>query len=140
MKPTYSLQCRNCGRFIPKIGVPRLNATCRNKDFEQCEFIVTEIESQKVTEPSLVKKAFSWCAAIGRWKKAGSPVRSQERANEILAICEACPLLVNKGQKDQRCGLCGCYIHRDLSHPSRSKLAMATEACPANPPLWTADV
>lgn len=90
-------------------------------------------------EPGLVQLGASYLSAHARWVLAGSPPpRSQERVNELLAICSTCPFLY-KGNRGNYCGKCGCPISGDAK-AARNKLAMATESCPLNPPRWTADV
>jgi hypothetical protein len=48
-----------------------------------------------------------------------------EVSSERLAICKACPALVNS-----RCKLCGCYMP--------FKVTRSVAECPAKPPLWHA--
>jgi uncharacterized paraquat-inducible protein A len=78
--------------------------------------------------------------AIARWKLAGSPMRSQQRVDELLSVCQACPQLVDRDTAQQRCGRCGCPVNARTDEPTSNKLAMATESCPLAEPKWTADV
>lgn len=88
-------------------------------------------------EPSVFAKAVSVGTAAAKWLAAGKPVRSQERVNEILAICQACPFLVSKKSGDTYCGKCGCPVNAKLE--ARNKLYLCTEECPLDPPRWKAD-
>lgn len=89
-------------------------------------------------KPSVIRQAWSYARAIGKWKIAGSPVRSQKRIDEILSICQACPMFAMSGKRPH-CKVCGCSMN---SAPDglNNKIAMATEKCPLNPPKWGADV
>jgi 2-polyprenyl-3-methyl-5-hydroxy-6-metoxy-1,4-benzoquinol methylase len=73
--------------------------------------------------PSLLQRGIHFARAMGRWIASGAQLRSQERVNELLKICQACPLL-----QDGMCVKCGCNTNGDVS--PLNKLAVATEACP----------
>ena len=69
-----------------------------------------------------------WRVSIGRWKKAGKPIRSDAEIETILATCKACD------EYDTRLGLpyckvCGCNL-KTPKIGSLSKIRMATEKCP----------
>lgn len=75
------------------------------------------------------------------WKKAGKPIRSKERMEEIYSICEKCPFF-NKGQgmapgMDQ-CDICKCNLNP--SSETLNKIAWGTTHCPDDPSRWGADV
>lgn len=91
-------------------------------------------------EPGWISLGLNFLSAIGRWQAAGSPVRSQSRVNELLAICEACPYLAGRGTDRKHCGKCGCPVNGRVDEPTKNKLAMATERCPLDPPRWEAEV
>lgn len=84
--------------------------------------------------PSLPKRAKMVCAAVGRWVKAGRPVRSAAEIESLLAICQACELFTGT-----HCSKCGCPINNEPA-ALHNKLAMATEKCPLSPPKWGGDV
>ena len=87
--------------------------------------------------PTLVRKVKTFGKAVARWIKAGRPVRSPERVAELLAICQDCEHYSAKGPAGGKCKLCGCAVKR---RGLQNKLRMATEACPAKPPRWEAEV
>jgi hypothetical protein len=89
-------------------------------------------------DPGLIRLGLNLLTAIGKWTKAGKPVRSQQRVNELLAICKVCPYMSTAKGGATYCGKCGCPIN-DGMDAMKNKLAMATEACPLNPPLWIAE-
>lgn len=94
--------------------------------------------NQSPSRPSLVRKAWTYATAVAKWTAAGNPVRSQQRINEILAICQACPMFADtKGRT--HCRLCGCSLSA-APDGLNNKIAMATESCPLDPPKWTAEV
>ena len=86
---------------------------------------------------TLTQKILSYSAAITRWKLAGSPTRSQEDIDRIYSICETCKFFANA--KRPHCKLCGCSLNRS-PNGLVSKIAMATESCPLDPPKWAADI
>lgn len=77
------------------------------------------------SQPSLLQQAGSYVAAVTGWVASGSPLRSQEEVDRLLAICQAC-----EHYRAGVCVLCGCTVDRRRSG-WRNKLAMATESCPA---------
>lgn len=124
--------CVHCGRQVPD-GLPGpIRAKCRAEGFSHCEFT-----AGRPIEPTVVTKFVMLCKAVARWKLAGSPVRTQQRVDELLAICEQCPHLARKPKL--HCGVCGCPISDRVDQPTKNKLALATESCPLDPPRWTAD-
>ena len=109
--------CINCGRPLPALKARRMCG----------QF-----------SPSLPMKANSYVAAVVKWIAAGRPTRSQERIDEILTtICDAKPVPCEKFANGG-CSICGCKVNANPS-ALRNKLAMATEACPLDPPRWTAE-
>lgn len=73
--------------------------------------------------PSLLKQGFNFAWAITNWAASGFKTRNEDAINERLAICRACPELVN--DQCQKCG-CACVESNRLIN----KLALATEKCP----------
>lgn len=65
------------------------------------------------------------------WIKAGKPMRSPERRQELFRICASNMCREFKGD---HCGLCGCGLHprRD----ALNKLAWATTECPHENKYW----
>jgi len=75
--------------------------------------------------PSLIIRGWNFAAAMTRWTLAGMPRRTQAEIDERLAICQACPFLV-----DNHCNRCGCACVEQ--NQLINKLALATEKCPEN--------
>ena len=73
--------------------------------------------------PPLLIRGMNFASAIYRWTVAGMPRRSQAEIDERLAICQACPELV-----DNHCRKCGCACVE--ANQLINKLALATEVCP----------
>jgi len=73
--------------------------------------------------PPLFIRGLNFAAALVRWTTAGMPRRTESEIEERLAICQACPHLV-----DHHCNLCGCACVE--TDQLMNKLALATEACP----------
>lgn len=69
-----------------------------------------------------------------KWKKAGKPVRSDERIKELFAICSPCEYYKLKTDHSGSCGICGCNIKNRIT--SLNKLAWATTRCPLENPKW----
>ncbi len=88
-------------------------------------------------EPGLARLGLNLASAVAKWIKAGRPVRTQERVDELLAICRACPFLNRTNPNREFCTKCGCRVNGDAANPTTNKLAMATESCPLDPPRWT---
>lgn len=118
----------DCDIRIPVID-PALPAVCYHA---KCKSSATE-ETQS-TEPGLLRRGASFLTAVARWKAAGSPVRSPERIEEILAICQACEHF-----QRSRCNKCGCAVNKS-PNGLRNKIAMATERCPLQPPKWDVEL
>lgn len=89
-------------------------------------------------EPGLLRLGLNVTTALAKWVAAGSPVRSPARVKELLAICQACPFMATRKNGEKWCGKCGCPVNNSPD-ARRNKLAMATEACPLDPPRWTAE-
>lgn len=91
---------------------------------------IREIDAQ-----SVIGRGVRYGRALARWIAAGSPLRSDERVNQILdEHCYGCELFTG-----QTCGhkRCGCQIRSaeqdsqfGVAAPLVNKLRMATEACP----------
>ncbi len=88
-------------------------------------------------EPGYVQLGLNFLSAVARWKLAGSPVRSQEQVSKLYKICQACPFMVRSKSGETACGKCGCPVNNRTDEPTKNKLALASEACPAEPPLWS---
>ncbi len=73
--------------------------------------------------PSILIRGWNFTHAIARWTLAGMPRRTQEEIDERLAICQACPYLI-----DNHCSRCGCACVETNSMVN--KLALSTEKCP----------
>lgn len=84
------------------------------------------------TGPGILSKAVSYSAAVVRWLSAGGKIRTEERQREIIEICKQC---VHYNHDNETCGICGCHLSVS-KHGWKSKLAMATERCPLDPPKW----
>jgi hypothetical protein len=94
-------------------------------------------KQEKKAWPNFAARVGTFCMAIARWKLAGSPVRTSQRVNELLAICQGCEYLVNRDHPTQKCGACGCPINRRTDKPTKNKLVLSTEACPIG--KWSAE-
>ena len=104
--------CQSCGWKFPRSGIRR---TCQSP-------------------PPITIRVAAYACAVTKWIAAGRPTRSQERIDAILAAnCEPCEHFSGTA-----CKLCGCRINKS-PEAWRNKLAMATEACPLDPPKWEAE-
>lgn len=117
-----SLLCIHCGYQARKPGTRR-----------QCG-----IRPPSDEPISVMRRASRYAAAMARWIAAGSPARSQERIDAILANHCNPPSAPCEHFANGVCGKCGCLINAS-PEAWQNKLAMATEACPLSPPKWTAD-
>jgi hypothetical protein len=97
---------------------------------------------------NLVMRFVMRCGAKKRWKEAGSPVRSPERAAYIYnEICRPCEHFRETGLAfvKEHCGVCGCPLSASVDDPLANKIALATESCPltlekhGEPPRWEAE-
>jgi hypothetical protein len=79
-------------------------------------------EEPKQLPPFLIR-GVNFASAMARWVAAGRPMRTQSEIDERLAICQACPELV-----DNHCAKCGCACVE--TNQLMNKLALATEKCP----------
>jgi hypothetical protein len=71
-----------------------------------------------------------------RWRKAGYPVRSPERIEELFdTVCLPCKYYIPITDIRGKCGLCGCGLNR-LPGSHFNKLEWATCRCPAKPPKF----
>jgi hypothetical protein len=109
------------------------------KDIKQPGVTVCKLcpDHTPAAEPGWTKLGVNFLSAIARWKKAGSPQPTPELVAQRLATCRACPFLMARDTAKQHCGKCGCSINDSL-RPTQNKLAMPTESCPLDEPLWVA--
>lgn len=75
------------------------------------------------TPPSFWIRGWNFANAMARHVASGFARCSKEVIEERLAICQACPHLV-----DQHCQLCGCACVAE--NQLINKLALTSEACP----------
>ena len=117
----------------------RGHCKCKNKDIVIKECLKCEIkkdlvsirDSEDISEPTLLKKAINYQAAIRHWIAAGRPTRTQEEIDNIHKThCKGC--LWRDAQKDV-CKGCGCPVTTN-GFALLNKIAMATEHCPRK--LW----
>lgn len=83
--------------------------------------------------PGIVAKAARLGVAMARWIAAGRPVVSADVQAQRRALCDPCP---DRDAASDRCRRCGCSLGGTAVLPS--KIAMATESCPAA--KWPAEV
>jgi len=80
-----------------------------------------------------LEKGGRWMKAVGRWIKAGRPVRSDEQVQRIFEeICRPCEQF---DPRTESCRVCGCRTN-SYGGPLRNKIAMQTERCPKG--KWSA--
>lgn len=87
-----------------------------------------ETSREQLSTPCLVGGRLArYAVAVGRWVKAGRPVRTPAAIRLIYAeLCCPCSAL---DKATEICMVCGCKVLAD-GHPVRNKVAMATEHCP----------
>lgn len=120
-----------CGQAPPK-AFPMLKAA----DPKRLHATMGQATQAADGGPTMTRRFRKWTGAVKRWKDAGSPVRSQERIEEIHAThCRPCPHFTEK----QTCDLCGCRV-RNSGKAWLNKIAMGTERCEGTPCRWEADV
>ena len=91
----------------------------------------------KRRSPHIATRIGNYTRAVQRWIKAGRPVRDDARVAEIYDTkCRPCR---HFDQNRETCTICGCFVRRSGS-ALRNKIKMATERCPADPPLWKEEV
>jgi len=113
-------------RDIPECSPPARNDAPR---------VVQGVERIKRTRPKMgLLRTYE--QAVKTWVAAGSPTRSQEEIDAILAICNSCEHF-RKGKLRNSCAVCGCSLNR-FPNGLVNKIAMATECCPLAEPKWTA--
>ena len=78
--------------------------------------------------PSMMIRGLNFASAMAAHAVDGFRRRSQSEIDSRLAICQACPHLV-----DNHCQLCGCPCVK--SNQLLNKLALASESCPLG--QWT---
>ena len=73
-----------------------------------------------------------------KWKKFGSPTRTEEQMDEIFAICNECPMYKKFNETSGECGVCGCGIKKYGSKLYRflNKIFWGTTRCPLPEPKW----
>lgn len=72
-----------------------------------------------------------------KWKAAGSPTRTPEKAQELFNICSNCEHFkktINKENHGQ-CSICGCSLTPDPKIYF-NKIGWATTRCPLEEPKW----
>lgn len=69
-----------------------------------------------------------------KWKKAGSPRRTNKEINILFDICKSCDEYKKKNDIEGKCGLCGCRLTNVKSY--WNKLTWATTRCPLDEPKW----
>lgn len=137
MSPTCKFEngvCKQCGRKNDQVlrMCPAYLATK-----PKLAKVAKPREVRQQRGPGLVQKAWNYAKAVTKWKAAGSPERSQPEIDRIMSICEACEHFRGKGTRPH-CNLCGCSLSR-IPDGLKSKIAMATESCPLDPPRWVAE-
>ncbi len=90
---------------------------------ETCPLYAPALQDDASESLSLQVKAVHFATAMARWAGNGFAMRSQDEINERLAICQACPNLV-----DKHCKLCGCACVE--TNQVMNKLALKSEKCP----------
>lgn len=115
--------CEGCPLYCQsQFNLPAQSA--RNRPLPVLEHIG---QKPKKSGPSIFERGFNFARAIANWAAGGFKTRTEEQINERLAICRACPELVN--DHCQKCG-CACAEANRLIN----KLALATEKCPLGNP------
>jgi len=86
---------------------------------------------------SLIAKGSKYAAAMWRWKREGSPVRSdQETAAIFHEQCKPCQYFKPEGEGGS-CEQCGCRLSPS-GGAMVNRIRMATESCPLPEPKWQA--
>jgi hypothetical protein len=73
--------------------------------------------------PPVHIRGWNFAGAMARWAGSGFQMRTQAEIDERLAICQACPHLVN-----DHCSLCGCKCV--ATNQVVNKLALKGQECP----------
>jgi hypothetical protein len=136
-------RCSGAGRgSVWECTHPELTGKCAPLDIlpiaaPGCVTCATCPHYKPAAEPGYAKLGTNLLSAIKRWVLAGRPVRTPEKVNELLKVCRSCPFFVRDPRGDY-CGKCGCPVNDQTDNPikHRNKLVLATETCPADPPLW----
>lgn len=103
---------------------------CGHERYSLCE--AGRLHQKCTKAPTRSKRASKYVLAVLKWRKAGKPVRTDAEVLRILeTICKPCEHFNPKG----KCNLCGCRLNIKQSGYV-NKIRMATEGCPADPPLW----
>lgn len=85
----------------------------------------------------LLKLATTFLEERKKWKKSGSPTRSDDRIKELFSICSSnkCGQYIKISDNHGQCGICQCHLR--TGSINLNKLAYATTKCPYDPPFWT---
>jgi hypothetical protein len=113
--------CRGEAFGIPIDGENSTNAYRRMWNLPPLGTDIAQFKSP----PNIMIRGINFAAAMTKWLTHGLPIRTQEQIDERLAICRACPNLVN-----DHCQLCGCACVE--KQQLLNKLTIATEKCPIN--------
>jgi len=89
----------------------------------QCVADNPTVQELHDTLPPLLIRGLNFAGAMARHAASGFRRCSKKQISERLAICQACPHLV-----DNHCQLCGCACIE--TNQLMNKLALASEACP----------
>jgi len=89
----------------------------------ECEKQVALEIMSSATHPPLWIRGWNFANAMARHAASGFTRCSNATIEERLAVCQACPHLV-----DHHCQLCGCACIAD--NQLMNKLALASETCP----------
>ena len=89
----------------------------------QCAAENPTIEKLPDTLPPLFIRGLNFAGAMARHAASGFKRCSKTQISERLAICQACPHLV-----DNHCQLCGCACIE--TNQLMNKLALESEKCP----------
>lgn len=84
----------------------------------------------------LIKLAAAFLEERKKWKKSGSPTRSEEKIKELFDICSSnqCGQYIKISDNHGQCGICQCHLR--IGSINLNKLAYATTKCPHDPPFW----
>ena len=88
--------------------------------------------------PSVLKRVLSYKKALTKWRRAGSPSRTDEEVKKIYEEhCSSCACL-KKSAYGEWCSCCGCGIKK--AGGVMNKLHFATEGCPLDVPKFAPKV
>lgn len=122
-------RCRKCGH----VAVFKTAANV-GQHLDAIDHCPDALASSRQASNSWITWAAHYGTAVARWIAAGRPIRTPADAEAIYRLhCKPCPHLA---ADHDRCKLCGCTVGR-WGSVLTSKLRMATETCPDDPPRWT---